>query len=297
MNLFHKIHAVAVQGNNHQQPKAAALGCLYLCLAIASRAALAADASATNAAEDARLDSAVKFLASDELEGRGPGTKGIDLAADYIALQFRAIGLKTDSYDGTPFQKFSITTATKLGPEEKNSLTLVGPDGTSPSALRTPNSELPAAQPPHPSPLPGGEEAEPEKTSKPAELKLGSDFSPLAIGGSGQFDVPLVFVGYGITAPKIDYDDYAGIDAKGKAVVVLRHEPQQNDEHSVFDGKADSQYAPIARKVSNAYEHGAEAVLLVTDDAEVEKNIRNCPKARAAINRPIEQAERRIQSD
>ncbi len=208
-------------------------------------AAVANAATANEAAADARLSAAVQYLASDELEGRGLDTKGINLAADYIAEQFRSAGLKTDLYDGTPFQKFTLTTSSKLGPEEHNTLRLIGQG---------------------------------QGESSTTELKLNSDFSPLAVGGSGKFDIPIVFAGYGITAPKLSYDDFAGIDVKGKAVIILRHEPQQHDEHSVFDGAADSQYAPITRKVSNAYEHGAEVVLLVTDETEVQRNISDAQK-------------------
>ncbi len=231
--------------------------CLLLAWVMSiSRPVMAAEANASaNAATEARLAAEVQYLASDELEGRGLDTKGINLAADYIAEQFRTIGLKTDLYDGTPFQKFTLTTSSKLGPAEKNTLTLVGPASReNKDAGKAPVESI------------------------PTEWKFNADFSPLAIGGSGKFDVPVVFAGYGITAPKLNYDDYAGIDAKGKAVIVLRHEPQQSDEHSAFDGTADSQYAPIARKVSNAYEHGAEVVLLVTDEVEVEKNIANAQK-------------------
>ncbi|MCC7085159.1 MAG: M20/M25/M40 family metallo-hydrolase [Pirellulales bacterium] len=207
----------------------------------------AAEKNITNKSVDAtaaesRLTSAVGYLASDELEGRGLGTKGIDRASDYIAEQFHAMGLKTELYDGTPFQKFTVTTSSQLGPKEENVLSLVGPG---------------------------------KRSSKEdhLQLKLGEDFSPLAVGSSAKFSLPLVLVGYGITAPKLGYDDYAGVNAKGKAVVVLRHEPQQNNPHSNFDGTADSPFAPIARKVSNAYEHGAEAVLLVTDEAEIDKRV------------------------
>jgi shikimate dehydrogenase len=68
----------------------------------------------------------VTYLASDELEGRGPGTKGIDLAADYIAAQFEKMGLKTDLFDGGPFQKFSFNVATEMGPPEQNRLSTKG---------------------------------------------------------------------------------------------------------------------------------------------------------------------------
>jgi hypothetical protein len=82
-----------------------------------------------------------------------------------------------------------------------------------------------------------------------------------------------VFVGYGITAKDLKYDDYAGIDVKDKVVIVLRHEPQQNNPHSEFNGTQHSPYAPYARKVSNAYEHGAAAVIFVTDDFEINKRV------------------------
>src|SRR5262245_61620281 len=84
----------------------------------------------TLAAEDAslvenRLSQSAQHLSSDELEGRGVGTRGLDLAADYIAAQFREIGLTTELYGGTPFQKFKMTVGASLGPH--NALTLVGP--------------------------------------------------------------------------------------------------------------------------------------------------------------------------
>ena len=63
-----------------------------------------ADRATESAAREARLSESATLLASDEFEGRGPGTKGIDLAADYIAKQFADAGLKTDLYDGSPFQ-------------------------------------------------------------------------------------------------------------------------------------------------------------------------------------------------
>src|SRR6185369_3450467 len=70
-----------------------------------------------------------------------------------------------------------------------------------------------------------------------------------------------------------EYDDYAGVDVKGKAVVILRHEPQQANPHSVFEGTENSQYAPFRRKVSNAYEHGAAAVIFCNDDFDVQKSL------------------------
>lgn len=201
--------------------------------------------SAARAAEEAgdvesRLSQGVGYLASDELEGRGVGTKGLDLAADYIAAQFREIGLKTELFEDQPFQKFKMTTGASLGP--RNELTLVGP---------------------------APEGGEPQRI----DWKLGDQFNPLAIGGSGKLDLPLVFVGYGITAKDENYDDYANVDVKGKAVVILRHEPQQANPHSVFDGDKNSEHAPFKRKISNAYEHGAEAVIFVTDAFDIRKTV------------------------
>ncbi len=200
-----------------------------------ARPLLAEDASTV----EARLAETAKFLSSDALQGRGVGTAGLNQAADYIADQFRQIGLKTELFDGGPFQKFSMTTGSSLG--APNALAFVGPKG-------------------------------PDGQPRRIELKVGESFNPLAIGGSGTFDLPLVFVGYGITGKKENYDDYDGVDVKDKAVVILRHEPQQANPHSVFNGTDHSQHAPFRRKVSNAYEHGAAAVIFCNDEFDVRKN-------------------------
>ncbi len=215
------------------------LASLAVSLLLSPRAsALAAEDAAT---VENRLRSTVEYLSSDDREGRGVGTKGLDQAADFIANEFRQLGLKADVVDGGPFQKFSMTTGATLG--ENNRLVLVGPsksDGGQPRRI---------------------------------ELKLSEDYNPLAIGGSGSFALPLVFVGYGITGKDENYDDYAGVDVDGKAVVILRHEPQQDNPHSLFDGTSNSRHAPFRRKVSNAYEHGAAAVVFVNDEFDVRKNI------------------------
>ena len=77
----------------------------------------------------------------------------------------------------------------------------------------------------------------------------------------------MVFAGYGITAPEYHYDDYAGLDVKGKIVLVLRHEPQESDAKSVFEGKTLTQHAQFAAKATNAKMHGAAGVILVADRA------------------------------
>lgn len=188
---------------------------------------------------EARLADSARYLSSDELEGRGLGTNGLDLAAEYIGAQFAKLGLKTDLYEGVAFQRFKVPAGAKLGAD--NRLVLIGP----------------AADP----------------TNKPQEivLELGKDYTPLALSGSGTVDLPLVFAGYGISATKQGYDDYAGIDAAGKAVVVLRHEPQQDNPKSVFNGTAPSEHAPFRRKLSNALEHKARAVLFCSDWFDLQK--------------------------
>jgi len=96
-------------------------------------------------------------------------------------------------------------------------------------------------------------------------LRLEQDFVPFNFSSSGKLEGRLVFAGYGITAPEYQYDDYAGLDAKGKIVLVLRDEPQENDEKSVFDGKLLTSHALNWSKAVNAKRHGAAGVVLVAD--------------------------------
>ncbi|MFZ5831818.1 MAG: M20/M25/M40 family metallo-hydrolase [Planctomycetota bacterium] len=189
----------------------------------------------------------VRYLASDELEGRGLGSEGIDKAAEYIAEQFRAAGLNTDVFDGSPMQRFTKGVRGTLG--QRNRLALVGP--------------LENEQ--------NGEAATGRVAHRP--LKLGEDYTPLSLSNSARLDVPLVFAGYGITARQHGYDDYDGIDVKGKAVIVLRHEPRQDDEDSPFSGTKDSIYAYLQTKAGNAQVHGAAAVLFCTDDLETRRSL------------------------
>jgi len=200
--------------------------------------ALAFSAFSTSLADEANLRQNLSYLASDQLEGRGIGTKGLDQAAEFLATQFEEMGLKTDWVDGKPYQNFEVNVASKLGPKSKNHVLLQG-----------------------------------EGLPQPKKLKLGEDFRPLAIGGSATFDAPLVFVGYGISAPKLDYDDYDGIDVEGKFVVMLRKEPQQNNPHGKFDGSRPTRHALFSRKVSNAFQHGAAGVIFVNDEFGLNEKI------------------------
>src|SRR5260370_22007694 len=76
---------------------------------------------------------------------------------------------------------------------------------------------------------------------------------------------PVVFAGYGITAPELGYDDYAGLDVTGKVVLIFGHEPQENDAQSIFNGKGNTRYANATYKALNAQRHGAIGILSMTD--------------------------------
>ena len=93
----------------------------------------------------------------------------------------------------------------------------------------------------------------------------------MAAGGSGTASGPLVFVGYGITAPDWKYDDYADIDVQGKIVVMLRKEPQQGDATSLFNGLQPSEHASFREKIKNARDHGATAVIIVNDAYDIQR--------------------------
>ncbi len=170
----------------------------------------------------------VRYLASPELQGRGNGTPGLEKAAAYMADGFRAAGVQPIAGHGY-FQDFQLTTSARLGAA---------------SAL---DYDI-APQAPH-------------------DLRLQKDFVPLNLSASGAASGAIVFAGYGITAPEYRYDDYAGIDVQGKIVLVLRHEPQEFDEKSVFNGNSYTAHAQLFSKASNAKMHGAAAVILVNDAA------------------------------
>lgn len=90
-------------------------------------------------------------------------------------------------------------------------------------------------------------------------------FPHIAGGFKDDVDItaPLVFAGFGITAPELGYDDYAGLDVRGKIVLVFDHEPQELNPKAVFNGTGNTRYATSRVKLVNAQEHGAVAVLLV----------------------------------
>jgi hypothetical protein len=91
------------------------------------------------------------------------------------------------------------------------------------------------------------------------------DFMPFDMTASKAVSASLVFAGYGITAPEYDYDDYAGLEVKGKIVLVMRHEPGEKDPASPFEGERDTEYSQVQWKVQNAIDHGAVGVLVIQD--------------------------------
>src|SRR5215471_8064738 len=92
--------------------------------------------------------------------------------------------------------------------------------------------------------------------------------APDAIGNfanEGTAAGAVVFAGYGISAPDLGYDDYSGIDAKGKIVLIFNHEPQEMDDASIFNGRGNTRYTNATYKALNAQRHGAIAILSTAD--------------------------------
>jgi hypothetical protein len=194
---------------------------------------LGGQARAANQDVEARMRRDITFLASDECEGRGINTKGINLAADYIADQFRQAGLKPAGTGGSYFQPFSMRGSSKLA--SPNTLVLRGPLG------------------------------------QQIELRQGEHFQVLGLSGSGKVLAPLVFAGYGATAKEAGYNDYETIDVTGKAVLIVRKTPRFENKYVPFDGRSAAYHAALSTKVTNAVQHHAGAVIIVNDRGTAER--------------------------
>jgi Zn-dependent M28 family amino/carboxypeptidase len=169
----------------------------------------------------------VRFLANDLLEGRGPGTRGGQLAAEYIATQFALAGARPAGENGTYFQKVPLMAVhTEV---DKTSFTLV-----------------PAA-------------------GAPIHLKYGEDYLTKDQTGAPTVDIdaPIVFVGYGIDAPEYQWNDYAGVDVKGKILLVIVNQPPSNDDDFFHGGKALTYYGRWTYKYEEAARRGALGVLII----------------------------------
>jgi Zn-dependent M28 family amino/carboxypeptidase len=167
----------------------------------------------------------VKYLSNDELEGRGMNQKGGDLAADYIAAQFKSYGLKPAGDNGTYFQSVQMVSVKTL---PDTTFTLV------------------------------------PSTGAPVALQLADDIvtSNESQTESADIDAPIVFIGYGITAPEYRWDDYKGYDLKGKVALVFVNEPISNDP-KFFKGKALTYYGRWTYKFEETARRGAVATLII----------------------------------
>ena len=194
--------------------------------ALAVAAAAIAATSDGASFDPARYLDHIKFLASPEMKGRATGSPELDKAAAYIADHFRADGLQPAPGQNSYLQAFEVTTSARLG--RNNRFEFVS----------------------------GGETQ---------TLQVSKEFVPFNFSSSGKASASVVFAGYGITAPEYNYDDYKGIDAKGKFVLVLAHEPQEYDPKSVFEGKVYTHHSQLSSKASNAKYHGARGLILVND--------------------------------
>ena len=198
-----------------------------------------APAVADNDAIEARMRKDITFLASDQCEGRGPGTKGIDLAAEHIAAAFAKAGLKPGGKDGSYYQPFTVSGGAEL--KQPNVLRLRGPLG------------------------------------QEIELRHGVDFEVLGFSGSKIVSAPLVFVGYGANAPRVKYEDFKMLDVAGKTVILIRRVPRWNSMELPFDKDKKDQHAGLLTKQALAEANKAAAVLLVNDASELSKGDKLIP--------------------
>jgi len=184
-----------------------------------------------------RLRADVSYLASDELLGRDIGGDGIAAAEEYIAAVFADAGLEPLPGESDFFLEFPLY---RRGYDSEGTFLEVRQERSGQADGAPSGAVL-------------------------REALLGEDFRPLYFSGYGRWEGPLVFAGYGITAPEYGYDDYEGLDARGKVVLVLRHEPNENDPESVFAGTELTRHALFTEKAEAARRNGAVGLLVVTD--------------------------------
>jgi Zn-dependent M28 family amino/carboxypeptidase len=184
----------------------------------------AADRAAAAVIRPERLRGHIRFLASDLLEGRGPATRGDRLAQAYIAAQLESLGLEPGAPGGGYYQPFEILGITSHNP---STLTLARGD-------------------------------------KKLELRFKDDF--IAFSGVQGPEARLekaevVFVGYGIVAPEFQWDDYKGADLKGKVLLMMNNDPE--DDPALFAGKTRLYYGRWDYKYEMAAKVGAAAAIVI----------------------------------
>jgi Zn-dependent M28 family amino/carboxypeptidase len=172
-----------------------------------------------------------RFLSSDLLEGRGPGTRGDELATGYIASQFEALGLEPAGDDGTYFQQVSLLGIT------------TDPSATSVSFVRNGAGTTLTYRDQYV----GGNQTQQENVNLDSEL---------------------VFVGHGVVAPEYKWDDYKGLDVRGKTLVMLVDDPPATEkEPDLFKGRARTYYGRWTYKHEIGTARGAAGVILIHTDA------------------------------
>jgi aminopeptidase YwaD len=164
------------------------------------------------------IKSHIEFLASDKLEGRFTGSKGCEEAAKYISSEFDSYGLKP-LFDKEYLQSFPFIAGLELGDNNYTQFII---------------------------------------DQKNVDLKVEKDFITAPFSGSKEISGDLVFAGYGISAPKLNYDDYANIDVKDKIVLVMRYSPEYDNPHSKFD-----EYSSFRQKATVARDKGAAGIIFV----------------------------------
>lgn len=175
----------------------------------------------------------IRFLASDELMGRGNGSDELEVAAEYIAHQFADAGLEPGSDDGF-FQPFELVAGLTVGSGNHLAITA----GTTTVRFALGSSYYPLSAPAN------------EDATLPSTSLHG---------------VPLVFAGYGLSILRLKYDDYAGLDVRDKAVLIFSHEPQEHDARSRFNGTRPVSESSLQEKAAAARSRGALALLVVSD--------------------------------
>jgi len=178
--------------------------------------------------QEPALRSDLAYVASDALAGRMSLQPGDETTVHWIAQQFAKAGVLPAATDASG------------KPSYLQALTLV--------EYRTDRAESVVTL---------------TRAGKPTVWK-----APVALGNyrhAVDLTAPVVFAGFGITAPELGYDDYKGIDAKGKIVLVYDHEPQEDDPLSIFNGTGNTRYATTRVKLLNAQAHGAVALVVVAE--------------------------------
>jgi hypothetical protein len=117
----------------------------------------------------------------------------------------------------------------------------------------------------------------------------GADFTS-SFSHDVRMEAPVVFVGYGISAPEYGYDDYANVETAGKIVLLFEHEPQEDDPRSVFNGTGNTLHAGRLVKIANARRHGAVAVLIASEPLRRHPGLLDATERRVDRGQPLRAA-------